>query len=77
MTSDTGRRLLRWVVWNLRGRPRVDLLDYVQKSIVKGLGQREMAICPTHGPVRAEAWRGALVCPDPECHRTCSAARAV
>lgn len=30
------------------------------------------AVCPTHGTVEAVPWKGALVCPDPECHRTCS-----
>lgn len=35
------------------------------------------SVCPTHGIVDAVPWKGALVCPDPECHRTCVTADQV
>lgn len=34
------------------------------------------AICPTHGTVDAALYHGSLVCPDPECHRTCAPTQA-
>ena len=33
------RRLVRYVVWNLRGRPRVPLLDYVCDSLTDALSR--------------------------------------